>query len=236
MAKKATVQQLEQQHKPLSAAILLAFYNGEDAKKTSEKVAQIEGSRLSYLFRHFPASDLSTIKQAIKEMKEMAREEHGDKSPQLKSAQNRAGDIQNLYGAWRFGQFKPDGMGYTDAVSAARQKLQSMKIKWTGDRQPEEWEKDVRKRVEAEANVLHAAEMEREKYKRAHNGEEPSAEQLQQFRKDAQDALKKSGAVSMARKLYEKNGAEFCGWLIDALEGAIAAGAEEEPEQVAKVA
>jgi hypothetical protein len=233
----AQVQQMSRNEKaaePLTAHALVAFFSGSDATKANEKIVQAEMPRLQYLFKMFEASDVQTVKEAVKGLKDHAKAEAGDntKAPQYRTASTRAGEVQAMYGAWRFGGFKLGEItgGYHYVAEKARETLKEKGIRWTGERVPEAWERDVRKRVDQKANVDLAAEMEREKFKRTHNGEEPTSEQLEEVRQKAADQIQKAGAVQMARRLYEKQGAEFCSWLIESLEACITEGEQQEQE------
>lgn len=225
---------LQSQQKPLSAAVLVAFFQGSEAVQTAEKVSALESSRLNYLIRHFEASDVSTVRTAVKDMKAQAEKDFGAKTPQHRTAGVRASEIQSLYGAWRFASLKPLEIkgGYHAVVDAARNTLKSQAIRWTGERIPEKWEKDVKKQVEQQADITLSVEMEREKFKRTHNGDEPTAEALAEVKQRTADAIRKNGAVSMARKLFDKQGPEFCSWLIEALENCIITAEAEATEQV----
>ena len=222
---KATVASL-QSNKALSGALLKAFYDGSDAKKVAEKVAQAEGSRMSYLFSMFPNTAVEQIKAAVKEYKDMAAKEHGEKSPGHKSAGVRGSEIQSLYGAWRWADFRPDGMGYKHAVDESRQMLKALNVRWTGERIPEKWERDVRKQVQRESDVELATRMEIEKRHRA--GEEVTEEQAEAIKAEQAEQQQRADMVTLAGALFRKYGGEKCGWLIDALEGVIASGEQQE--------
>lgn len=216
----------------LSATTLKAFFEGSDATKVAEKVAQAEGSRMQYLFGMFPQSDVSTVRAAVKGYKELAEKEGGAKSPQHKTAGVRGSEIQTLYGAWRFGEFKPDGMGYHAAVGAARATLKGAGIRWTGDKIPEKWERDVRKQVEQEAQVELATRMDEERAKQ--KGEELTPEQVEALREKHAEESQKADMVALGRGLLKKYGAEKCGWLVDILESQIAAAEQSARDKAAE--
>lgn len=215
--------------KALSGSILKAFFEGNDAKKVAEKVAAAEGSRLQYLFRTFPNTSTEGVKAAVKEYKEMAEKESGKGSAPYKTAGVRGSEVQTLYGAFRFGGFKPDGLSYHAAVSAARETLKGLNIRWAGDRIPEKWERDVRKQVEGEAQIELAARMEAKRREQA--GEEVSEEAFQDLKAKAADAQQKAGMVTLAGGLVRKYGPDKCEWLVEALENAIHAAKQEAKDK-----
>jgi hypothetical protein len=225
-SKVATMQQ-----RAISAAVLKAFFEGNDAKAVAAKVAATEASRLNYLFAMFPNSGLDDVKTAVKEYKAQAKEQYGDKAPEVKSAQNRAGDVQNLYGAFRWAGFKPDGMGYQAACEAARAILREKKIRWTGEKVAEKWERDISREVERNAQVERAARLDAERMRR--NGEEVSEEVEQQLREKHAEQQERAGMIALAGGLVRKYGIEKAQWLIEALEGAIAAAQQEAREKKA---
>lgn len=220
-----------QQPKAISAAVLKAFYEGADAKAVAQKVAATEASRLNYLFAMFPNSGLEDVKTAVKEYKAQAKAQHGDKSPQLKSAQNRAGDIQNLYGAFRWAGFKPDGIGYQPACEAAKAILREKHIRWTGEKIAEKWERDISREVQRKAEVELAARKDAERMRRA--GEDVSDEMEQQLREKHAEQQERAGMITLAGGLVRKYGTEKAQWLIEALEGAISAAQQEAREKKA---
>lgn len=226
------VSKLQPQQTPISFAVIKAFFTGKDAGDVAEKVTQLESSRINSLVRHFEVSGIDDVKTAVKDLKTDAKKTHGEKSKEHRTAGVRASEIQTLYGAWRFADLKPTEIkgGYHAIVGAAREVLKAKAIRWTGERIPEDWERSLAKKQAAKHLADDAVEYEREQHKRLHGGDEPTAEKLEEIRAKAQDEIRKNGAVSMARKLYEKQGAEFCLWLIDALENAIAAGEEVQGE------
>lgn len=224
------------QGKALSGAVLKAFFEGSDAKAAAQKIAQTEGSRLKYLFAMFPQSSVEAVKTAVKEYREMAKKEYGEKSPQENTARNRAMEVQALYGAFRWADFKPDNIGYHSAVTESRNILKSRNIKWDGSKIPEKWEKDVRRQVEQDAQVELAARMERARRERA--GEELTEEQYKDITEQARQQQERAGMVTLAGGLVRKYGPDKAEWLIEALEGAIASAraAAQEKAQVAKAA
>jgi hypothetical protein len=224
--------------KPLTSVAIKAFFEGKDAEHTSQKVAQIEGSRLQSLFRYFPNTDVSSVKEAVKGYREAVEREHekegGKKSSAYKVASNRASDITNLYGAWRFKQLKPEGLGYHDAVARARELLKTGNLRWDGGAIPTKDEKSINKQAETAGRLAMLVEKEKLQYERAHPGEEVTTEKLAEMRQKNADAIRKAGAIDMSRKLYERQGAEFCSWMIDALEACIASGEQEEAKEQEK--
>jgi hypothetical protein len=231
MAAKAKVQHMAPQVGSLSASIISAFFNGEDAQKTQEKVAQVEGSRMQWLFRYFPNSTVADVKEAVKGFKAQAEEEHGKKSPAYKSASNRAGDIQALYGAYRFANWKPDGMGYQKATEAARAILVEKSLKWDGNHKPTDTEKADRKAAENVGKQAAMVELERREFERANPGVEITPEKIEEFRAQVAESVKRAGAVKMADAIFEKHGHEFSGWLVERLEALVHEAEQAKAEQ-----
>lgn len=223
------------EQKPLTAVAIKAFFEGSDAVKTAENVAKIEGSRLQALFRYFPSTDVQSVKQASKEYRELVEKEHekdgGKKSSAYKVASVRASNVQTLYGGWRFENLKPEGLGYHDAVAEATKRLQAKNLKWDGSHVPTKDERAIDKEANMAGRLAYLTEKDRLKFERSHPGEEMTAEKVEEIRQQNADALRKAGAIDMARKLYEKQGAEFCGWVINALEANIAKGEQEQQNE-----
>jgi hypothetical protein len=230
MATKAKVQSMVQQS-AISAAIVTAFFEGEDAQKTQEKVAQVEGSRMQWLFRYFPNSTVEDVREAVKGFKAAAEEKHGKKSPAYKSASNRAGDVQNLFGAWKFAGWKPDGMGYQKATEAARQVLAEKLLKWDGKHKPTDTEKADRKAAESVGRQAAMVELERREFERKNPGVEVTPEKLDEFRAQVAESVKRAGAVKMADAIFEKHGHEFSGWLVERLEALVHEAEQAKAEQ-----
>lgn len=217
------------QQKALSGAILKAFFEGSDAKAAAQKIAQTESSRLKYLFAMFPQTSVEAVKAATKEYREMAKKEHGAKSSQENTARNRAMEVQALYGAYRWTDFQPDGMGYHAAVTEARSRLKAKLVKWDGGKVPEKWERDVRKEVETDAQIALAAKLEAKRREQA--GEEVTEEVLANITANAKQQQERAGMVTLAGGLVRKYGPEKCEWLIEALEGAIASARQQAQEK-----
>lgn len=218
---------------PLSAAILAAFFSGKDAEQASAKVAAVEQPRLQYLFGFFPQSDLSDVQTAVKEMRQQAKAEHGDESSQYKTAKVRAAEVTTLYGAYRFADLKEPVGGYKATVEAARAALKAKRIKPNGQAIPEKWERDVQREAGIKAAEWEAAEMARRKAEQ--KGEKFTDADAQAEMERTRNAIERQGANDMAATLFKRKGATFCGWLIEALEGNIAAAAKaQEPEQAPK--
>lgn len=218
--------------KPLSGVILKAFFEGGDAKKVQEKVAAAEGSRLQYLIRTFPETSVEQVKVAVKEYKDATEREHPSDKKVMKVTLTRTGEIQALYGAWRWLEFKPEGMAYHDAVGTARTLLKEKAIRWAGDKIPEKWERDIRKGVEQKAQVELAAKMEIARAERTNGAELTEAEENAIYAKAAEQQAK-ADMVALARGLYKKYQAEKCEQLIEALETTIAQEQQAEKDKVA---
>jgi hypothetical protein len=216
--------------KPINAAILLAFYNGSDAEKTANKVAELEGTRLKYLMAHLGRSEVSDVKEAVKGMKEAAdAEAKGDKkAPVYRSAQNRSRDVQLIYGALMFGEWKPEGVGYQKAVEQARETLKAKALRWDGQAIPDAIAKAVRKDARTEAAVFEAAELVKRRAEAA--GKEISDDEIEAERERTREAIEKQGARQMAQTLYKRKGSQFCAWMAEAFE-ALDAQAEQESEK-----
>lgn len=217
------------QQKALSGAMLKAFYEGSDAKAAAQKIAQTEGSRLNYLFAMFPNTSVEGVKTATKEYREMARKEHGEKSSQENTARIRGQEVQALYGAARWTDFTPAGIGYHAAVTEARQRLKAKMVKWDGGKVPEKWERDVRKEVEQDAQVALAAKLEAKRREQA--GEDVTDEVLANITANAKQQQERAGMVTLAGGLVRKYGPDKAEWLIEALEGAITSARQQAQEQ-----
>jgi hypothetical protein len=140
--------------------------------------------------------------------------------------------VQSLYGAWRFGEFKPDGMAYHDAVAVARDTLKRLQVRWDGARIPEKWERDERAQVEREAQATLAARME---IKRAQmSGKELTDEEIEAIETRANSEVAKQDMVKLARGLHKKYGPDKCSMLIEALEGVIAAEEQANKDKAAE--
>lgn len=213
--------------KPISAAVLMAFFNGTDAQQTGAKVAELEGSRLNYLLKHFERSELSDVKDAIKGMKAQAdAEAKGDKkAPVYRSAQTRAGEVQAMFGAFTFADWKPKGIGYQKAVEQARQVLNEKGIRWDGTVKPDQIAREVRKEARTTAAVFEQVELAKRRAEAA--GKELTAEEVEEQRQRALDASVKQGARQMAATIYKRKGVDFSSWLIESLEALIAEGEKQ---------
>lgn len=221
MAKK--VHQMQQQPKVLDAAILAAFFNGTDAQKTEAKVAELEGSRLNWLVRHFDVSEVADVQKATKEMKAGAAE------AEKKTVAVRASEVQTLFGAYKFADWKPDGMGYHKAVETARKELKARNIRWNGGAIPDAIQKAVRKEARTNAAAFEEAEIAKRRAEAA--GKPLSEDEVEAVREKTLAAIERRGAHQMAATLYKRKGAEFCGWLIEALEAKMAEGVKDQAEQ-----
>ena len=214
------------QHRPLSAALISAFFEGSDAKAVSAKVAEVESSRMQSLFRTFPTSDTSTVRKAVSEY----RKEHKGK-PTQRTASTRAAEIVALYGAARWADLKPEG-GYHALVASARDLLKAKGIRWDGQKIAEKWEKDIRAEVEQKAQVELAARMEVERQERA-TGQDLSDDAEKAFYTKADQDQAKAGMVKLATAIVKKYGADKALYLIEALEGAITASEQKTQEKKA---
>ena len=227
-AKKGTVvvQMQAVTVKALSGAILAGFFNGSDAEQISGKVAALEQPRIAYLFSFFPQTDAADVRKAAKEYREDAKKTHGPDSPQYRTAKVRAAEVVTLDGAWRHAGFKPEGMGYGAAVSAARTALKAKNIRANGQSIPSETEKRIGKEASLIAAQYQEVEMARHKAEATGTAfTDADAEKVRAATKDARD---KAGAVSMAATLFKSKGADFCGWLVEALDALQAVAAQEE--------
>lgn len=229
--KAASVATLAKKNAPLSGTVLVAYFDGSDAKKVQERVAAAEGTRIQYLFKFFENSATDDIKRAVKEYRDLKKEQHGEKSAEANSARTRGTEVQSLYGAWRFGQFKPDGLSYHAAVAAARDTVKRLGVRWDGARIPEKWERDISKEEDRDAQARKSARMEIERAR--HSGKELTEAEEQAIYDKAQEEVAKVDMVRMAGALYRKYGAEKCEMLIDAIEGVIAAAEQEAKDKAA---
>ena len=66
--------------KPLSGAVLAAFFDGADAKAAAQGVAKAEQSRMEFLKGSLAVSDFTTVREAIKDYNTAAVKMHGEKS------------------------------------------------------------------------------------------------------------------------------------------------------------
>jgi hypothetical protein len=225
-----------QKDSAVTAAILMAFYNGSDAQKTADKVATLEGSRLDWLFKHFERSEVSDMREAVKGMKAQAdKEANGDKkAPAYRSAQTRAGEAQALFGAYTFAEWKPDGIGYHAAVEQARGTLKNKGIRWDGNNIPDAIARAVRKDARTTAAVFEAAELAKRRAEAA--GKPLTEEQIEEQRERTREAIEKQGARQMAATLYKRKGAEYCAHLVEAIEALQAQEQQEQEQQAPKQA
>lgn len=230
----AQVTKMEEKTKAISLGVVAAFYGGKDAEQVNAKVAQAEQPRIKWLFSFFPASDLSDVRQAVKDYRDGAKTEHGDKSPQHKSAVQRMKEFAALFGAWKFADYTPEGIGYHKAVEGAYAALKAKNIRANGAGIPDKVEREIGRQAGIVAAEYQAAEMAR--HKAEQQGKTLTDEELQAERTRTRDGIEKAGAVSMASTLYKRKGAQFCNWLIDALESAIITGDQEVPEKERKAA
>lgn len=222
----AKVHQINKMAQAISAGVILGFFNGKDAEKVAEQVGKVEHSRLSYLYGFFPQSSVADVRNAVSEaLKQTATDVGGKDTPAYRSKSNRMRDVQVLYGAWAFGGLKEPKGGYHDTVAAARDTLKASGLKWTGDKVPEKWERDIRAEVGREAEIALAVKMAE---KTAENkGETFGQKEADAVSAETRNKMERAGAVAMAAGLLKKHGPDYCGHLIDALEGAIAAQQQE---------
>lgn len=232
-SKKSNVSKLTAKvgNQALTSATIAAFFNGKDAEKAQGQVAQIEGTRLTWLFAFFPNTDTIGMKKAVAEYKKGAKGD-GDKIP--KAISNRAGEIQSLYGASRFAEFKPEGMGYHEAVSQAVERLRSKRIRWDGGHVVEKYEREARAEVQKESAVELAVRVAQKKAEA--NGAEFTEAMEKQIRENVTEAVMTDDMSKLAAGLLRKHGHEKCGVLIEKLETSMAAEAAQVQEKKAVAA
>lgn len=228
MDKKSNVSRLQAKvgNAALTAATIAAFYNGTDAQKAEEKVAQIEGTRLAWLFAFFPNTDTVGIKKAVSEYKKQAK---GDADRVPKAVANRASEVQALYGAHRFGEFKPEGLSYHEAVSKAVETLRMKKIRWDGGHIAEKYEREARQEVQRESAVELAVRVAQKKAES--EGQEFTEEMENAIRSKVTEAVMTDDMTKLAAGLLKKHGAANCAVLIDKLETAMAAESQHAAEK-----
>lgn len=221
--------------KPLTGVLLTAFFSGTEAKLVGEKIAQVESSRLSYLFSFFPTSTLADIATAVRDMKKQAETDaKGDKhAAGYRSAQKRGREVQLLYGGWSFVKIEPNG-GYHDTVQVAREALRNAGLSWKGEHKLDKDEKNIRKQADIVASEYEAVEQ--AKLHAARKGEKLSPEKIEETRIQTRAALEKAGAVKMAKALYKTKGEQFSLWLIEALEISIIEGSMDNKEEAVQTA
>lgn len=222
--KRSNVSKLQAKvgNQALTSATIAAFFQGKDAEKAAGQVAQIEGTRLTWLFAFFPNTDTVGVKKAVSEYKKQAKGE-GDKIP--KAIANRASEVQTLYGASRFADFKPDNMGYHEAVSKAVETLRAKKIRWDGGHVAEKYEREARAEVQRESEVELAVRVAQKKAEA--NGEEFTDAMEKQIRDNTTEAVMTEDMSKLASGLLRKHGSEKCQVLIEKLETAMAAETQE---------
>lgn len=217
-----------QAQKALTGAVLVSWFTGKDAERVSAKVEQAEMPRMKYLYSFFPASTDAEVRDAVKYLRTAAKETSGEKSPEYKTAKVRASEVTTLYGAFRFADVVQPTGGYHKAVADARLALKTKGIRPSGARIPEKWERVIDTEAGIKAAEFKAVEIAR--HKAEQKGEELTEEQAQEQAARTRDAIRKAGAVKLAKSLFEKQKAEFCGWLIEALEALIATSDEQVTE------
>lgn len=211
------VKELKHKPNPLTAAVILGFFNGSDAQKAASAVAKVEGSRLQYLTRHFEVSDVATVKAAIKEYKADGKDKQASEKRVI---QTRAGEIQALYGAYKLGGLKLDGFGYHDAVAESRKTLKEKGLKWDGARIPEKFERDIAQDVRRKAEIEMATRIEIAKREKA--GEEVSENAAEEIEAEMARKMERADMNGLAAALVKKHGVEKSAWLIEAMEAEIA--------------
>lgn len=219
--------------KPVSSAILQAFYEGKDARDTDAKVGEVEQSRIKYLLSFFPHTSLAEMQAAARGYRKDAKG-----TTREKTVRQRMVEAQALYGAWKFAGWQYQGGRYHAVVAEAYAALQSKQIKANGDHLKDKFEKEVDKKAaekgEIEKRQFKALEMARRKAEQA--GEELTPEQATAIRESEADAVLRSGAVKMAETLLKRKGVKFCLWLVESLGAGIDAVISEKAEKLEKAA
>lgn len=204
---------------PLTGAVLVAFFTGDDAAKVSEKVAKAEASRIKYLARFFDNSTVGDVREAVKDMKKDRPD------AEKKTWITRGAEVFALYGAYTRG-FTGDSLGYHAAVAEARRILKDAGIRWDGRPILDKIAKEVRK--DARTNAAIFEEVETVKRRAEAAGKPLTDEQVEEIRERASEDLKHADAKKLAEAIIKRKGAQFAGWLIEALENALAAAYDEE--------
>lgn len=213
----------------LSASILSGFFNGTDAAQADAAVAKAEGGRLAYLFGFFPNTDATALREACKGLRDTAEKDHGAKSPEHRTASQRAKEVTALWGAWSFAEFKPEGMGYHKAVASAYAALKAKGIRANGAPIPTKDEKEVRVQAGMVAAEYAAAELLKRKLEK--EGKPVTEEVLQAERERTRKAIERDGANTMAKAIVRRKGIQFGQWLVEALEATISVAQHEKDEQ-----
>lgn len=206
---------------PVSGILLRAYFEGTEAQRVSDKVAAIEGSQLAHLFKSFPVTDFQTMKSAIKEYKDLSKV--ANVVP--KTAKTRAGEIQALYGAFRWAEYQPVKAGYHAAVAEARRLLTEKSLKWDGGKVRAKWEKQI------EAEVMTDAEIEletRKDMKRLEmQGLEVTEAMVEEVRAKHFAEMQNAEMRNLASALVKKYGVEKSEQLSDHLIARITAAQQE---------
>lgn len=224
----APVQKIVRSQAPLSGIVLRAFYEGTEAVRVSEKVAAIEGSQLAHLFKTFPVTDFQTFKTAIREYKDLCK----INKAVPKVAKVRASEVQSLFGAFRWCEYRPEKAGYHAAVAAAREALRVKELKWDGGRIAQKWEKTIKAEVLSDAEVELATRMD---MKRAEmDGQEVTEEMVAKIREKHFAAAQSAEMRTLAASLVKKYGTEKCEQLVEHLTATIATAQQQSLDAAAQ--
>ena len=138
----------------------------------------------------------------------------------------RASEARQVYGAvMAVGEFREEaeGLGWSGAVQKAREVLNGLGIKWNGSKILSREEKQA----SAEANAI-ARTLAEKVVKEGLNPHD--AEQMAAAVGEVPEQIMAEKASKMAKAIFEKQGADYCTMLINALMELIPGEVQEEPE------